>query len=174
MVIAPEKTKTKIKSDKTIKKSDKTINFSDKVTEKSDKIENIEEEAFEFIKHFEGFTPKAEWDHKHCSIGYGTNSPGLRPEDCRELITEAEARKRAIQKIKDIRKHFNFYDLDDNVEIALISFTYNIGKPPANYRWYIKNNYKKALKNLMLKYVYASGQKLKGLEKRRRAETDLF
>lgn len=94
--------------------------------------------------------------------------------NCNEVIDEAEAKKRAIQKIKDIRKHNNFYEFDDNIEIALISFTYNLGSPPKNYRWYIKNNHKNALKNLMKKYINAWWKPLKGLEKRRQAEVNLF
>ncbi len=133
------------------------------------KIKNIEEKTFEFIKKFEGFNPTAYWDFKHCSIWYWTTT-----RDCKEIITEEEAKKRAIQKIKDIRKHYNFYDLDDNMEMALISFVYNVWKPPKNFRWYIKNNYKKALKNLMIKYIYAWWKKLKWLENRRRAEINLF
>ena len=133
------------------------------------KNEDIEEKAFYFIKNFEWFKAKAYWDYKHCSIWYWTTTT-----NCKEIITEEEAKKRAIQKMKDIRKHYNFYDLDDNMEIALISFVYNVWKPPRNYRWYIKNNYKKALKNLMLKYIYAWWKKLKWLENRRRAEINLF
>ena len=133
------------------------------------KIKNIEEKTFEFIKKFEGFSSKAYWDFKHCSIWYWTTT-----KNCSEEITKEEAKKRAIQKIKDIRKHYNFYDLDDDMEIALISFVYNVWKPPKNYRWYIENNYKKALKNLMLKYIYAWWKKLKWLENRRRAEINLF
>ena len=135
----------------------------------TEKIENLEEKTFEFIKKFEGFNPTAYWDFKHCSIWYWTTT-----RDCKETITEEEAKKRAIQKIKDIRKHHNLYKYDDNLEIALISFVYNVWKPPKNFRWYIKNNYKKALKNLMIKYIYAWWKKLKWLENRRRAEINLF
>jgi len=137
--------------------------------ETTTKVEKIEEKAFNFIKNFEWFRWQAYWDYRHCSIGYWTTT-----KNCNEKITEEEARKRAIEKIKNIRKTFNLYSLDDNLEISLISFVYNVWKPPKNFRWYIKNNYKKALKNLMIKYVYAWWKKLKWLENRRRAEINLF
>lgn len=130
---------------------------------------DIEEKAFAFIKKFEWFRSVAYWDYKHCSIGYWTTT-----RNCSEKITEAEAKKRAILKIKNIRKTFNFYSLDDNLEIALISFSYNVWSPPKNFFWYIKNWYINWLKNLMLKYKYAWWKKLKWLEKRRKAEIDLF
>ena len=159
----PALTKTKIKAEENQQKQVIKENLT------TEKIENLEEKAFAFISQFEWFKAKAYWDYKHCSIGYWTTT-----RNCSEKITEAEAKKRAILKIKNIRKTFNLYSLDDNLEIALISFVYNVWKPPKNFRWYIKNNYKKALKNLMLKYVYAWWKKLKWLENRRRAEINLF
>ena len=137
--------------------------------ETTTKNENIEEKAFAFISQFEWFKAKAYWDFKHCSIWYWTTT-----RDCKEIITEEEAKKRAIQKIKDIRKYYNFYDLDDNMEIALISFSYNVWSPPKNFTWYVKNGYINWLKNLMLKYKYAWWKCLKWLEKRRKAEVELF
>lgn len=137
--------------------------------ETTTKVEKIEEKAFNFIKNFEWFRWQAYWDYKHCSIGYGTTT-----RNCREKITEAEAKKRAILKIKNIRKTFNLYELDDNLEIALISFSYNVWSPPKNFSWYIKNWYINWLKNLMLKYKYAWWKCLKWLEKRRKAEVELF
>ena len=137
--------------------------------ETTTKNEDIEEKAFNFIKNFEWFKAKAYWDYKHCSIGYWTTT-----RNCSEKITEAEAKKRAIQKIKNIRKTFNLYSLDDNLEIALISFSYNVWSPPKNFQWYVKNGYINWLKNLMLKYKYAGWKYLKWLEKRRKAEVELF
>ena len=152
----------------TLKKQNVQIS-QDKQNDKFWTKNEVEEKAFEFIAKFEGLHLKAYWDFKHCSIGYGTTT-----RNCSEVINEKEAKKRAIQKIKDIRKHNNFYDLDDNLEIALISFTYNLWKPPKNYDWYIKNWYLKALKNRMKLYIYAWEKRLKWLERRRNAEVSLF
>ena len=160
---SPALPKTKIKEQKAQKK----VVVTKKET--TTKNENIEEKAFAFIKKFEWFRPVAYWDYKHCSIGYWTTT-----RNCSEKITEAEAKKRAILKIKNIRKTFNLYSLDDNIEIALISFSYNVWSPPKNFSWYIKNWYINWLKNLMLKYKYAWWRYLKWLEKRRKAEVELF
>ena len=164
--------KFKVKKE-SVKKTPLTKTKTKKVVvakkETTTKNEDIEEKAFNFIKNFEWFKAKAYWDYKHCSIGYWTTT-----RNCSEKITEAEAKKRAILKIKNIRKTFNLYSLDDNLEIALISFSYNVWSPPKNFQWYVKNGYINWLKNLMLKYKYAGWKYLKWLEKRRKAEVNLF
>lgn len=164
--------KFKVKKE-SVKKTPLTKTKTKKVViakkETTTKNEDIEEKAFNFIKNFEWFKAKAYWDYKHCSIGYWTTT-----RNCSEKITKEEAKKRAILKIKNIRKTFNLYSLDDNLEIALISFSYNVWSPPKNFSWYIKNWYVNWLKNLMLKYKYAGWKYLKWLEKRRKAEVELF
>lgn len=154
MVTAPEK---------------KVVISKMETTTTSSKMETVENKAFEFIKKFEWFSKKAYWDYNHCSIWYWTTT-----KNCSEVITEAEAKKRALQKIKDIIKHHNLGKYEKNLQIALISFVYNVWHKPAWLDWYVKNWHIKALKNLMKKYKYAWWKVLKWLEKRRQAEVNLF
>lgn len=142
------------------------------LAEKNDKFwtkNEVEEKAFNFIAKFEGLHLKAYWDFKHCSIWYWS-----RAKNCNEKITEEEARKRAIERIKNLRKIYGLEKYNDNIEIALLSFSYNVWHLPSNYDWYIKNGYLQALKNRMKLYIYAGEKKLKWLERRRNAEVSLF
>ena len=133
------------------------------------KKNEVEEKAFNFIAKFEGLHLKAYWDFKHCSIGYGTTTI-----NCSEVIDEKEAKNRALARIKEIRQNFKLEKYEDNLEVALISFAYNVGHIPKNTDWYVKNWYLQALKNRMKLYIYAGEKKLKWLERRRNAEVSLF
>ena len=41
-------------------------------------------------------------------------------------ITKEKSKQFVIERIKNIREKHNLYSLDDNIQIALISFTYNL------------------------------------------------
>lgn len=142
------------------------ISEKEKIEPKKDEVI---QKAFELIASFEGLHLKAYWDYKHCSIGYWSKA-----KNCNEKITEEEARKRAIERIKNLRKIYGLEKYNDNIEIALLSFSYNVWHLPSNYDWYIKNGYLQALKNRMKLYIYAGEKKLKWLERRRNAEVSLF
>lgn len=125
-------------------------------------------ESVKLIKSFEWFHAKAYWDYKQYSVWYGQKAkPG-------QTITEKEASKFVEQRAKDIRKRFKFEKYDDKIEVALISFTYNIWRPPKWYDWYIKNWYYNALWNRMKQYKVCGWQVCGWLVKRRQAEVDYF
>jgi len=54
-------------------------------------------------------------------------------------ITKEKSKVFVMERIKHIRDKHNLYGIDDSIEVALISFTYNLGTPPEGYRWYIKH-----------------------------------
>lgn len=136
---------------------------------------SISQDGVEFIKKYETFIPKAFWDYKQWSIGYGTKSfKG-------EVITEAVALDRLKAETSRfqgyLRKHITV-PLTQNMFDALTSFTFNVGQG-----WMIdgssvfselqQKNYTAAAQN-MLKWNRAGGKVLKGLVDRRDAESKLF
>ncbi len=124
----------------------------------------MEDEAFKLITHFEWFRSTSYWDIKQWSVWYGTKSYQW------EIITEQVARERVYDIIKSIRDRHNFYQYEDNIEVWLISFTYNLGHPPKWYQWYIQNWHIEALSNRMNEYIYWWWKVLWGLVKRRNIE----
>lgn len=132
-------------------------------------IKDIEERAFNAIAQFEWYSDKPYFDNKQWSCWYG-----MACSKDTVWITKEKSKWFVIQRIKHIREKHKLYRFDDNIEVALISFIYNIWHPPVWYVWYIDNNYNNALKNMMKKYVYAGDKKLWGLVKRRNYETSLF
>ena len=81
----------------------------------------------EVLKGMEGFAPKATWDYKQYSVGYGTRGkPG-------EQLTREQAEARLEEELKasaatvdDAARRFG-YDLTPNQRDALISFDFNTG-----------------------------------------------
>jgi len=132
----------------------------------------------DFIKHFEaggakgGFHQKAYWDYGQWSIGYGTRAkPGEvidKDEAERRLASELSKHRSRVENLN--KKHgYNFapHQLD-----ALTSFDYNTGRLEQ-----LTDNGKRDKETIaakILEYRKAGGKVLKGLERRRRAEQQLF
>jgi len=129
----------------------------------------VVEQAFEVITKFEWFHNKPYWDYLQWSCGYG-----MRCSKDTTGITKEKSKQFVIDRIKSIREKHNLKQYDDNIEVALISFIYNIGHAPVWMDRYIKNNHLNALKGMMRKYSYAWGKYLRWLALRRNYETWLF
>jgi lysozyme len=143
----------------------------------------ISDRLFNFIGKLEGFTPVAEWDFKQYSIGYGT---GYNWDEKRAVqkgdIIDKETAKRWL--LKEAEQEFNFVKkvvkvpVTDNQLLALASFTYNIGQgafQKSTLLRLLNEGYnKQAVASEFDKWVYAGGQKSKGLANRRAAEKQLF
>lgn len=139
------------------------------------KVENqISENLVKFIKEKERFSPRAFWDHKQWSIGYGTKSfEG-------EVIDEKEADRRlrdVLQKSQDAvmshAKKYN-YDFNQNQVDALTSFVYNLGPGILNQ---LTSSGKRSIEEIAAKipeYNKASGKVVGGLQKRRAEELAMF
>lgn len=147
------------------------------------------------IKHFEGFSatpyqcPAGYW-----TIGYGhvlksgqcplvsgkKASSSFRQETECVSITETQAEELLLQDISYIEgsvKRLLPVPLTQGQFDALVSFTYNLG-PGALQRSTLRQkvlrlDHSSAVLELS-KWVYAGGQKLPGLVKRRRAEAKLY
>lgn len=125
------------------------------------------------VKGFEGFSPKAQWDYKQHSVGYGTRAkyPG-------EQIDQAEAENRFNQELGNAKQQVESFapDAPEGVKNALASLTYNAGT-----KWQgsglgqaIKaGDYGKA-RDIFLQYNKAGGQTLPGLVNRRQKEAQWF
>lgn len=121
------------------------------------------------VKQFEGFTPKAKWDIKQHSVGYGTRAryPG-------EEITREEAERRFRDEIQHAGSLVNKfkYDMPEPWKAALTSLTFNAGSEWMNSglgEAVKKEDWNKA-RNIFLTYNKAEGKTNEGLKNRRIAE----
>lgn len=132
------------------------------------------------IKNFEaggepgGFHRTAYWDVKQWSIGYGTKSKEG------EVIDEKEADKRlrselseASSEVDTISKSVGM-SFNDHEKDALTSFVFNLGGERLKQLLANGTRTKAEIANVMLQYRNAGGERLKGLENRRKAERHLF
>jgi GH24 family phage-related lysozyme (muramidase) len=121
------------------------------------------------IKKFEGYTPKASWDYKQHSVGYGTKArfPG-------ETIDQAEADRRFQQEIGSARGYVRGLGvpLQPGQEAALTSLTFNAGPGWINSglgQAVRSGNWDEASRRFV-QYNKAGGQVLPGLQSRRNQE----
>lgn len=125
------------------------------------------------IKGFEGYNPRASWDYKQHSVGYGTRAryPG-------EVIDQAEAERRLQAEIANARSIVDRVapNAPEGVKAALTSLTYNSGSDwvDAGLGHAIKAGDYNAAKDRFLQYNKADGQTLPGLVSRRQAEAAWF
>lgn len=121
------------------------------------------------IKKFEGYRPKAYWDQKQWSIGYGSRAQGPN-----ETIDETTADQRLRQEIAAARQRVEGFapNLSEGQRAALTSLTYNAGD-----QW-MRSGLGSAVQrgdwadaqNRFLQYNKAGGVELPGLVSRRQAE----
>lgn len=139
----------------------------------------IPEAAAELARQFEGCKL---WSYK-CpagvwTIGYGHTGGIERGQKITQAQAEAyllEDLQDAARKLEGVVGHSVLDTLNPNQYAALLDFVFNLG---ANKSWTIwkKLNARDfaAVPAQLLRFVYAGGQKLSGLERRRRAEADLW
>ena len=120
------------------------------------------------VKKLEGFTPRATWDFKQHSSGYGTRAkPG-------EQIDESEAERRLLSELGGHAKRVDDAAYELGVSLtprqreALTSFDFNTGSAPQVLRSTQGDPAK--LAERMALYVNAGGKPLEGLRTRRKAE----
>lgn len=121
------------------------------------------------IVGFEGFTPRATWDYKQWTNGYGTRAkfPG-------EVISEGEAKRRYQQEMSNAAGYVDSLGvpLDEGKRAALTSLTYNAGPKwmQSGLGQAVKAGDWNRAKSLFTQYNKAGGRTLPGLVKRRMAE----
>ncbi|ARA92852.1 hypothetical protein AWN76_006535 [Rhodothermaceae bacterium RA] len=118
------------------------------------------------------------------TIGYGTTEhllPGIHRQTLPGPITKADAerllRRSLIQVFEPAVERLVRVDLTANQFSALVSFAYNVGVPrfarSTLLRKLNRGDYEGAAAEFE-RWVYAGGQRLRGLVHRRRAERTLF
>jgi len=110
-------------------------------------MRHITQEGIDLIKRFEGFSPTVYF----CPAGYEDFSGGITQGEAEELLRlDAQIAERAVLRLITV-------PLTDGQFDALVSFTYNLGSG--------------ALQRSIMRWVWAGGRKLRGLVRRREAES---
>lgn len=142
----------------------------------------ISKYGLEFIKKEEGFIPKAYWDYKQYSIGYGSgkyvNGNSVKEGD---VVTEEEATAMLeswINKVVEVCiKKYVVVSLSQNPYDSLCSFIYNVGNCAFETSTLLKLlNQNKILEAAAEfdRWIYAGGKISDSLVKRRKREKELF
>ena len=134
-------------------------------------------EFVKFVKEFEGFRAKAYiCPGNVLTIGYG-RTEGVRLDEITSEAQESawiDAKLRALVS-SVITKCENWgYKFNQNQIYALTSFVYNLGIGRLSQVTANGTRSAKVISAKMLLYVNAGGKPLKGLERRRKAEVELF
>lgn len=137
----------------------------------------LSDKGLEFIKGFEGFRsepyrPVA--TEKYLTIGYGHYGPDVR---LGMHLTENEAlellRSDMVSYEQKVDKYMNVYNFNQNEYDAMVSFAYNCG----SIDQLTKNGTrtKEEIADKILLYCHGEGGiLLKGLERRRKEEREMF
>lgn len=137
--------------------------------------------GLELIKHFEGLYLSAYKDPVGIwTIGYGHT--GLKHRDgtvkAGRKVTQKEADQLLNYDLATFAKRVIEYvkvPLNDNEFSALVSFDFNTGGLPSSTLLKKLNaGDRKGASQEFLRWVYAGGKVLKGLERRRKSEQNLF
>jgi len=139
----------------------------------------VSNQTVNFIKAWEKLSLEPYADNKQWSIGYGTFAgayPG--PKPALKLRDEQEAHSLLMNDLKSREQTIKTNlkrNLNENQFSALVSFAFNAGVGAAQKVIDdINRGDLTGAVSRMLLYVYSAGKKLGGLEKRRKAEAELF
>jgi GH24 family phage-related lysozyme (muramidase) len=75
-----------------------------------------------------------------------------------------------MERIQRIKNVYGLNPLSTNIQIALVSFIYNVWSLTQKQQWLLENNHIKALANDIKQYQFSKWKKLWWLTKRRHAE----
>ncbi len=134
---------------------------------------NLDPRYVQAIRGFEGFKPKAAWDVRQNSNGYGTRAlyPG-------EVIDRAEAERRLHNELTHAAGIVDGYaaNLDPSTRAALVSLTYNSGGDwmKSGLGQAVKAGDWDAARRSFGQYTKSDGVHLPGLASRRNAELGWF
>lgn len=136
-----------------------------------------DKKGIELIKEFEGCKLKAYQDSVGVwTIGYG-HTKGVKKGD---VITQDQANQLLIEDLADAENAVNRLvkvEINQDMFDALSSFTFNLGAGSLKSSTLLKllnqGKYSEAAEQFM-RWVFAGGQKLDGLVRRRKAEQKLF
>ncbi|PCH98286.1 MAG: muraminidase [Alphaproteobacteria bacterium] len=142
-------------------------------------MRHITQEGIDLIKRFEGFSSTVYFcPAEYPTIGYGhvvkkgeDFSAGITQDEAEELLrTDAQIAERAVLRLITV-------PLTDGQFDALVSFTYNLGSGAlqrSTLRRVINRQNHSKVPNQLMRWVWAGGRKLKGLARRREAESIFY
>jgi GH24 family phage-related lysozyme (muramidase) len=152
-------------------------------------MSTISEDCVEFVAYFEGFPNDGKPYNDpvgHCTIGFGHlihlgNCNAFDHQKWGQL-TEKEAKQLLRQDLQEFAKGVQklttlWPQLDQHERDALISFAFNVGLGAYGDSTLLKKlnrGDKRGAADEFPRWVYASGQKLPGLVRRREAERKMF
>lgn len=136
----------------------------------------ISDNGIELIKSFEGFSPKAckcVESEKYYTIGYGHYGKDVAENDTITKSAATELLKKDVEFAeRKVNKYNNIYNFNQNQFDALVSFCYNIGNIDG-----LTKNGNRTISQISTAFNYynkSGGKVLRGLQKRRKKEKDLF
>lgn len=131
----------------------------------------------EIIKKYEGFRADPYYCvGGYCTVGYGH----VLPKGTKKSVTKEEADElfeKDLAKTESAVSRLVVQRLTQNQFDALVSFTFNLGPGTlqrSTLRRKINRGEMQDAPREFLKYVYASGKKWPGLQRRRATEASLF
>ena len=144
-------------------------------------MRHITKNGLDLIKRFEGFEPEIYLDAAGLpTIGYGhlirkgehkMFENGISYEAAVALlIKDVESAERSVLRLINV-------PLTDGQFDALVSFTFNLGGGAlqrSTLRRKINREEHEAVPQELMRWVWAGGRKLRGLIRRRKAETELY
>ena len=136
----------------------------------------ISENGIELIKRFEGcrlIAYRAVKTEEYYTIGYGHYGADVFKGMTISQLQAEEYLKKDLEKFENyVNKYVTTFSPNQNQFDALVSFAYNCGL--ASLMRLTKDRNARQVADHIPAYVYAGGQKLEGLVKRRNAELELF
>lgn len=134
----------------------------------------INQAGVELIQNFEGCRLRAYDD----GTGVWTIGWGHTPATPGETVTQAQADQMLLDDLQRFEQGVNdrvSHSINPNQFAALVSLTYNVGLEGCPVMFQLVNGYEYELAQQHFSaYVYAGGQVLGGLVRRRAAEAALF
>lgn len=147
---------------------------------------SISADGLALIKYFEGYRQYKYWDYGHYSIGYGSTCG---ENDYPNGITEEEASALLLANMSSYENTLDTFLSKYGIKVtqkqydALLSFTYNLGKPWTKYDEFdlktilingAENYTPEEIRAAFGQFVKAGGVTLSGLVSRRNKEADMF
>ena len=142
-------------------------------------MRHITQNGLDLIKRFEGFSRTVYFcPAGYPTIGYGhvvkddeDFSAGINEAQAEELLRQdAQIAQRAVLRLINV-------PLTDGQFDALVSFTFNLGGGAlqrSTLRRKVNRSEHEAVPHELMRWVWAGGRKLRGLVRRRKAETELY
>jgi lysozyme len=136
---------------------------------------DISSQGNSLILQEEGWAPRAKWDYRQWTNGYGTKANGPN-----EVISREEAAKRfttEVNRAADAVDKVLPKEAPQNIRDALTDFTFNVGTGwtrGSRLATALGNGDYNTAANIMAGYVHAGGQVLPDLVSRRQREIQLM